>query len=47
MESLKRILNEREMSVKQGRKIVHDGARGEWRAVVNVRVMEEVPTCLV
>ena len=33
MDGVKRILNERGMSVKQGRMIVHD--RSEWRAVVN------------
>ena len=32
-----RMLNERRMSVKQGRMIVND--RSEWRAVVNARIM--------
>ena len=34
MDGVKRALNEREMSVEQGRMIVCD--RSEWRAVVNV-----------
>ena len=33
MNSVKKALNEREMSVDQGRMIVHD--RSEWRAAVN------------
>ena len=33
MDGLKRVLNERGISVEQGRMIVHD--RSEWTAVVN------------
>ena len=52
MDGVKRVLNQREMSVEQARMIMHD--RSEWRAMVNKQVMmqpqrplEEVPIHLV
>ena len=46
MDGVKRVLNEREMFVEQqGRMIVYD--RGEWRTVVNVWPLKDVPTHLV